>query len=237
MSSDLFVFRLPAAMRHSTFVLNGPNQSGGTYQPDKNGIVIVDPYAWPDGRGGWVHRTQNHNDALKFIVIGSERLHFMTETAPPAVPENAKPAEIAAPAAPVHVPVELADQLIAAEIAKQDGMWGETNERADASKSQILRAATAQCVALSLSQNFAALWPGGNRAEQRVEAFNKAKHDFYPTDWSGFRDYGSDVANMVVAAAYLRNEIKRRIRNGESTYRAPRDAKTQPYDPATTPRS
>jgi hypothetical protein len=37
-----------------------------------------------------------------------------------------------------------ADELIDAEIARQDRMWGEAKERADASKGQLLHAAQAQ---------------------------------------------------------------------------------------------
>lgn len=117
----------------------------------------------------------------------------------------------------------LADALIEAEVAKQDDMWGDANERSDASKSQMLDAATAHCVAVRVTEI------GG---VDRSSAFQRAGEQIYPKDWSGFRDYGSDVANLVVAAAYLRNEIKRRIRNGDSTYRAPRRA-DQPYNPAT----
>jgi hypothetical protein len=42
---------------------------------------------------------------------------------------------------------------------------------------------------------------------------------YYPADWSGFRDQGSDVANLVTAAAYLQQEIARRLSLGEASFR------------------
>lgn len=43
------------------------------------------------------------------------------------------------------------------------------------------------------------------------------------------QDYGSDVANLAVAAAYIRQEIKRLIAHGADTTRTSRDPATQPY--------
>lgn len=111
-----------------------------------------------------------------------------------------------------------ADELIAGEIGRQDRMWGDTNERADIAKGQLFRAGLAQMIATH------------NRAIGIPGAFEKPPAVF-PSDWGGFRDYGSDVANLVVAAAYIRQEIVRRIRNGESTERKSRDVATQPYAP------
>lgn len=110
----------------------------------------------------------------------------------------------------------LADELIAAEIAKQDAMWGTSNERADVSKRQLMHAAAAQIYALEA------------RYRGYIDAFTQPPV-MYPEGWTGFRDYGSNVANLVVAAAYLRQEIKRLISLGESTERKARDVKTQPY--------
>lgn len=115
-----------------------------------------------------------------------------------------------------------ADHLISTEIAKQNRMWGEHNERADSTKGQLFHAALAQLDLLDLKQQFSL---------SSEEAINTVIDlGTYPRDWSGFRDYGSDIANLVVAAAYIRQEIVRKLRNGESDYRAPR---TQPYDEAT----
>jgi hypothetical protein len=110
----------------------------------------------------------------------------------------------------------IADELILAAVAGQDRMWGIANVRADSSKGQLLAAGLAQATALydrrlGVSDSFA------------------AAPAMYPDDWSGFRDYGSDVANLVVAVAFMRQEIKRLIANGESTYRKPRDPVAQPY--------
>lgn len=108
-----------------------------------------------------------------------------------------------------------ADYLIAAEIARQDEMWGVANERADTKDGQLMRAGIAQLDALFARQSGDTtafdfpLWP-------------------YPEDWSGFRDYGSDVANLVVAVAFLRQEIKRKIAAGEDTTRTSRQT-SQPY--------
>jgi len=109
-----------------------------------------------------------------------------------------------------------ADNLIFAEILKQDKMWGDANERADASQGQLLRAAIAQQYALLARQM------GHDNAFDNPSTI-------YPADWSGFRDYGSDVANLVVAVAFLRQEIKRKIAAGESTERLARNTATQPY--------
>lgn len=116
-----------------------------------------------------------------------------------------------------------ARELIDAEIAKQDAMWGDMNERADVSNGQLLAAGIAQAHAVRLASE---------NPEMRAEMFLDAQEAFYPQDWSGFRDYGSDIANLVVAAAYIHNEIKRRLLMGESHYRAPRRA-DQPYNPET----
>jgi hypothetical protein len=106
----------------------------------------------------------------------------------------------------------IADRLIATEVAIQDRMWGDANDRADSTKNQLLAAGAAQINAIFFS---------------RVVM---AQHSFYPEDWDGFRDYGSDVANLVVAAAFIRSEIKRRVLLGEDTTRAKRgEAYTKPY--------
>jgi hypothetical protein len=41
-----------------------------------------------------------------------------------------------------------------------------------------------------------------------------------------FRDFGSDVANLVVAAAYLQNEIARRLEKGAAYVRTERQEPT-----------
>lgn len=113
----------------------------------------------------------------------------------------------------------LADNLIFQEIAKQDKMWGRINERADTSKGQLLQAALAQAGATH------------NRINGDAAAFDTTP-GIYPADWSGFRDYGSDIANLVVAIAYLRQEVKRKLLNGEDRTRTSRKPE-QAYNPAT----
>jgi hypothetical protein len=116
-----------------------------------------------------------------------------------------------------HVKVgQAADDLIAREVAGQDAMWGRANERADSSQGQLLRAGLAQLQALQF------------RRDGDAAAFNSPPA-IYPADWSGFRDYGSDVANLVVAAAFIRQEIKRLIASGADTTRKSRDVAQQPY--------
>lgn len=106
----------------------------------------------------------------------------------------------------------LADKLIATEVAIQDRMWGDANERADSTNNQLLDAALAQQVLLGTK-----LKAGATSEDAVEEALG-----FYPKGWDGLRDYGSHVANLVVAAAYLRSEIKRRILLGEDTTRTKR---------------
>lgn len=113
-------------------------------------------------------------------------------------------------AAPItSTPGWQADIMIEKEIAGQDAMWGSSNERADSSKGQLLLAALAQA----------------NAVEERRRGNNSVfslSHPFpYPEDWSGFRSYGGDIPNLVVAAAYLRQEIKRLIAAGEDPTRQP----------------
>lgn len=115
----------------------------------------------------------------------------------------------------IEVSGKVADQLIAAEVAIQDKMWGDTNERADATHNQLIDAAMAQTVvSKALTENL---------PEEAAVEIAKA---FYPTGWDGLRSYGSVVANLVVAAAFLRSEIKRRIAAGDSLVRTKRG---EPY--------
>lgn len=114
---------------------------------------------------------------------------------------------------------EVADVLISKEVSIQDKMWGDANERADSTNNQLLRAGLAQLAFLSLKLAGAPI----------DEALKSAKDTFYPRDWDGFRDYGSNVANLVVAAAFIRSEIKRRVMAGEDTTRTKRG---EPYTTA-----
>lgn len=104
-----------------------------------------------------------------------------------------------------------ADYLIAKEIAGQDKMWGVSNERADSSHGQLLDAGVSQAFAVASVRH----------GVPHDEAFGPDPA-FYPKDWSGFRNYGSEVSNLVVAAAFLRQEIKRLIAKGEPTVRTAR---------------
>lgn len=110
-----------------------------------------------------------------------------------------------------------ADEIIAGEVARQDKMWGVANERTDSAKGQLLNAGVSQAIALIY------------RREGHTDAFTDGKPEFYPSDWSGFRDYGSDVANLAVVAAFVRQEMKRLIASGADTTRKSRDPVAQPY--------
>ncbi len=127
---------------------------------------------------------------------------------------------------------DTADDLIRTEVAKQDRMWGVSNERADSAGGELLQAALAQAAAVDGARATGDTWrnrklypPGWNREA----AFKDASETYYPSNWSGFRDYGSDVANLVVAAAFLRQDIKRLIASGADTTRRSRDLATEPY--------
>lgn len=108
-----------------------------------------------------------------------------------------------------------ADEMIATEVAIQDAMWGEANDRADATQNQLLAAAHAQ---IALAQ----LKAMGFGSE---DAVSLAK-GYYPTTWNGFRDYGSVAANLAVAGAYIRSEIKRQVMLGADLTRTKRG---EPY--------
>lgn len=119
--------------------------------------------------------------------------------------------------------MKTAEELIAAEVAYQDSLWGSASERADISEGQCHDAAVAQLVALGAKREGAA----------SEMAFSHVCGGYYfPESWSGFRDYGSDIANLVVAAAYITQEIRRRLLLGEDTTRSKRDVTKQPYTPS-----
>lgn len=109
-----------------------------------------------------------------------------------------------------------ADRLVNAEVQLQNRMWGPTYERADSENGEMQRASMAQLEALYQKQH------------GHADAFLRP-HGIYPETWSGFRDYGSDIANLVVAAAFLHQEIARKLRLGEDTTRSKRNPETQPY--------
>jgi hypothetical protein len=114
------------------------------------------------------------------------------------------------------------DALIATEVSVQEKMWGTSEERHDAAGGgQLLAASASQILLVKLLEEGCPL----------EEALEIALDAAYPEDWDqgAFRTYGSSVANLVVAAAFLRNEIKRRVANGEDTKRSKRG---EPYTTA-----
>lgn len=106
-----------------------------------------------------------------------------------------------------------ADRLIEQEVKLQDAMWGKMNERADISKGQLFHAGHTQ-VAAVLARRF-----GNPGSFDTGSAVHTA---FFPKDWDGFRSYGGDIPNLVVAVAYLRQEIKRLMLAGEDPTRLSR---------------
>jgi hypothetical protein len=92
----------------------------------------------------------------------------------------------------------LTDELISAELAKQNQMFGRMDKRTDILNGEFQHAGMAQLDALFDRQNGE---PGAFETPPEI----------YPEDWSGFRDYGSDVANLVVGVAFLTQEIKRKL--------------------------
>jgi hypothetical protein len=113
----------------------------------------------------------------------------------------------------------LTDELVSAELVKQNQMWGRMNERADISQGQLFHAGIAQIDALFDRQN-------------GIEDAFSEPPAVYPEDWSGFRDYGSDIANLVVGVAFLTQEIKRKLIADEDYTRLARGA-DQVYRPET----
>lgn len=116
-----------------------------------------------------------------------------------------------------------ARELIAAEVAIQDRMWESDNGRADCQESELMRAAMASLDVVALKEI--------GKLESHT-AVKIAQDDFYPENWSGFRDYGTKIANLVVAAAFIQNQIKLELYKGEDWTRAKRQPEQQ-YNPAT----
>lgn len=107
-----------------------------------------------------------------------------------------------------------AEELIAAEVERQADMWGSGNGRADVSNGQLHRAAIAQLISLFDKQCGIDI----------KNAFDKEDSFWFPQEWSVLHDYGSDIANLVVAAAYITQEIRRKLRAGEDTTRTAPEA-------------
>jgi hypothetical protein len=113
----------------------------------------------------------------------------------------------------------IADELVTAELAKSSGMWGGANERSDVANGELFCAGLGQLDAIF------------DRRNGEEDAFDSPPM-VWPEGWSGFRSYGEDIPNIVVAIAYLTNEVKRLLLAGEDYTRLERRA-DQPYNPAT----
>lgn len=100
-----------------------------------------------------------------------------------------------------------ARDLIVNEIKRRNDLGYPT-----ATRGQLLNAAMAYMHAIESVTN--------NVLDRtRVSIFDACLACYYPADWHGFHDQGSDVANLVVAAAFLQQEIARRLSLGEASFR------------------
>lgn len=109
---------------------------------------------------------------------------------------------------------EFARKLLETEVATQMKMWGDVN-RVDGANGELMRAAMT-------SLDLVFLKTEGKLESHTAEKI--ARSDFYPENWqpNAFRDYGTRIANLVVAGAFIQNEIVRCLVNGEDWTRAPR---------------
>ena len=103
----------------------------------------------------------------------------------------------------------LADELVTAELAKQNAMCGRLNERAEVANGELFQAGLGQFDAIFDRRN-------GDEA-----AFDEPPM-IYPEGWSGFRSYGGDIPNIVVGIAFMTQEVKRLLLKGEDYTRLAR---------------
>ncbi|WP_315740001.1 hypothetical protein [Bradyrhizobium sp. SZCCHNR1093] len=110
-------------------------------------------------------------------------------------------------------------ELVFAEISKQNEMWGAMNECADVTNGELLMAGIGQLDAVF------------DRRNGDETAFDEPPM-IYPQNWSGFRSYGGDIPNIIVAAAFALQEAKRLLMNGEDPTRLARRP-DQKFNPET----
>ncbi|WP_315782209.1 MULTISPECIES: hypothetical protein [unclassified Bradyrhizobium] len=110
-------------------------------------------------------------------------------------------------------------ELIFAEISRQNEMWGALDTRRDVGNGELFEAGVGQLDAVFDRRN-------GDEA-----AFD-GPPQIYPEGWSGFRSYGGDIPNIIVGVAFLIQETKRLLMNGEDPTRLSRRP-DQPYNPET----
>lgn len=109
--------------------------------------------------------------------------------------------------------------FIVNELTRQNQMWGPANERVDVSNGELFQAGVAQLDAVFDHRN------------EDDSAFDSAP-EIYPQNWSGFRSYGGDFANIGVGITFLVQEMKRLAMNGEDLTRLSRRP-DQAYQPET----
>jgi hypothetical protein len=109
--------------------------------------------------------------------------------------------------------------FITKELVRQNEMWGPANERVDISNGELFEAGVGQLDAVF------------DRRNGDETAFDEPPQ-IYPENWSGFRSYGGDFANIGVGVTFLVQEMKRLAMKGEDLTRLSRTA-AQPYNPET----
>jgi hypothetical protein len=103
----------------------------------------------------------------------------------------------------------LVEESITAEIANMNAKWGPVSQRTDILDGQFFEAMLAQADATF------------DRRNGEPDAFD-VPPEVFPQNWSGFRDYGSDFANLAVIAAYAQQEMLRLAMFGQDTTRLSR---------------
>ena len=139
--------------------------------------------------------------------IGGHQTFELTEFHPSKAP----------PASPSQVNGQYVIDDVLREMIVQLKMWGA--DRADNQSDELIGASIASAAAI----HYARL-----STSSRENCFADAKSLFYPRNWSpdAFRDYGSDYANLAVAAAYLLNQMLIMRTKGEDMTRSKRG---EPY--------
>lgn len=109
--------------------------------------------------------------------------------------------------------------FVMSELQRQNGMWGQANERVDVSNGELFQAGVGQLDAVF------------DRRNDDKTAFDEPPQ-IYPENWTGFRSYGGDFANIGVGVTFLIQEMKRLAMNGEDLTRLSRRP-DQTYNPET----
>lgn len=102
-----------------------------------------------------------------------------------------------------------ASDAVTEEIFRQNRMWGDLSERSDVDTGELLMAGIAHAE------------DAYHRDLGYTEEVLPATYPFHP---DCFRNYGSKFATLVVAAAFIHQELAHLILEGADTTRRPRDS-------------